>query len=41
MSARIALFMYAAKSPYRDKPHFDGQNVLQNGRTLPYQVRNG
>ena len=36
-----ALFVHAAASPYRDRSHFDGQNVLETGGATPYQVRDG
>ncbi|WP_345814562.1 DUF1501 domain-containing protein [Paraburkholderia sp. PREW-6R] len=38
---RQALFVHAVASPYRDRSHFDGQNVLETGGTSPYQVRDG
>ncbi len=36
-----ALFLHAVASPYRDRSHFDGQNVLETGGTQPYAVRDG
>lgn len=36
-----ALFVHAIASPYRDRSHFDGQNVLETGGTQPYQVKDG
>ncbi|MGI4879727.1 MAG: DUF1501 domain-containing protein [Janthinobacterium lividum] len=36
-----ALFVHAVASPYRDRSHFDGQNVLETGGTQPYAVRDG
>ena len=36
-----ALFAHAVASPYRDRSHFDGQNVLETGGTGPYQLRDG
>lgn len=36
-----ALFVHAIASPYRDRSHFDGQNVLETGGTQPYAVRDG
>jgi uncharacterized protein (DUF1501 family) len=36
-----ALFVHAVASPYRDRSHFDGQNVLETGSTQPYQVKDG
>lgn len=36
-----ALFVHAVASPYRDRSHFDGQNVLETGGTHPFQVADG
>ncbi|MGZ2747463.1 DUF1501 domain-containing protein [Burkholderia stagnalis] len=36
-----ALFVHAIASPYRDRSHFDGQNVLETGSRAPYQVKDG
>ncbi|HEX4695847.1 DUF1501 domain-containing protein [Sphingomonas sp.] len=36
-----ALFAHAIASPYRDRSHFDGQNVLESGGTGAYQVKDG
>ena len=36
-----ALFVQAVASPYRDRSHFDGQNVLETGGTSPYQFKDG
>ncbi len=36
-----ALFVHAVASPYRERSHFDGQNVLESGGTNPYQVKDG
>jgi len=36
-----ALFVHAVASPYRDRSHFDGQNVLETGGNSPYQLRDG
>lgn len=36
-----ALFLHAVASPYRDRSHFDGQNVLETGGSQPYAVRDG
>jgi len=36
-----ALFVHAIASPYRDRSHFDGQNVLETGGHAPYQVKDG
>jgi uncharacterized protein (DUF1501 family) len=38
---RQALFVHAVASPYRDRSHFDGQNVLESGGTAPYQRNDG
>jgi uncharacterized protein (DUF1501 family) len=40
-AAGQALFVHAIASPYRDRSHFDGQNVLETGGTNPYQVHDG
>ena len=36
-----ALFAHAVASPYRDRSHFDGQNVLETGGTNAYEVKDG
>jgi uncharacterized protein (DUF1501 family) len=36
-----ALFAHATASPYRDRSHFDGQNVLESGGSQPYGLRDG
>lgn len=36
-----ALFAHAVASPYRDRSHFDGQNVLETGGRAAYQVKDG
>lgn len=36
-----ALFVHATASPYRDRSHFDGQNVLETGGSHPYAARDG
>jgi uncharacterized protein (DUF1501 family) len=38
---RQALFVHAVASPYRDRSHFDGQNVLETGGAQPYQIKDG
>ncbi len=38
---RQALFAHAVASPYRDRSHFDGQNVLESGGTSAYQEKDG
>jgi uncharacterized protein (DUF1501 family) len=40
-TVREALFLHAVASPYRDRSHFDGQNVLETGGSAPYQVKDG
>ena len=36
----LVLF-HAIASPYRDRSHFDGQNLLENGSTAPYGLTDG
>src|SRR5256885_15331924 len=36
-----ALFVHAVASPYRDRSHFDGQNVLETGGSAAYALRDG
>jgi uncharacterized protein (DUF1501 family) len=36
-----ALFVHAVASPYRDRSHFDGQNVLETGATGAYRLKDG
>ncbi|KQM66676.1 MULTISPECIES: DUF1501 domain-containing protein [unclassified Sphingomonas] len=36
-----ALFAHAVALPYRDRSHFDGQNVLETGGAAAYAVRDG
>lgn len=36
-----ALFVHAVASPYRERSHFDGQNVLETGGSAPYRVKEG
>ena len=38
---REALFVHAVASPYRERSHFDGQNVLESGGSAPYDVKDG
>lgn len=40
-AAKQAVFLHAAASPYRDRSHFDGQNVLETGGKLPYERKDG
>jgi uncharacterized protein (DUF1501 family) len=39
--AREALFAHAVASPYRERSHFDGQNVLETGGDRAYALRDG
>jgi uncharacterized protein (DUF1501 family) len=39
--SKQALFAHAVASPYRDRSHFDGQNVLETGGALPYDRKDG
>jgi uncharacterized protein (DUF1501 family) len=36
-----ATFFHAIASPYRDRSHFDGQNVLETGGSAPYALKDG
>lgn len=36
-----ALFFHAVASTYRDRSHFDGQNVLETGGVSPFVLRTG
>ncbi|WP_028081493.1 DUF1501 domain-containing protein [Solimonas soli] len=40
-AAREALFVQAVASPYRERSHFDGQNVLETGGGAPYTLKDG
>ena len=40
-AAKQALLVHAVASPYRDRSHFDGQNVLETGGALPYRMQDG
>ena len=40
-AAGEASFLHAVASPYRDRSHFDGQNVLETGGSAPYQLKDG
>jgi uncharacterized protein (DUF1501 family) len=40
-AAGQASLFHAVASPYRDRSHFDGQNVLETGGSAPYQLRDG
>lgn len=39
--AKQALFAHAIASPYRDRSHFDGQNVLESGGNRAYARKDG
>lgn len=36
-----AIVVHAVASAYRDRSHFDGQNILESGATRPYADRDG
>lgn len=36
-----AMFVHAVASAYRDRSHFDAQNVLETGGKSPYQLKDG
>ncbi len=36
-----ALFVHAAATTYRERSHFDGQNLLETGGTAPYASKDG
>lgn len=40
-AARQAMFVHAVASPYRERSHFDGQNVLESGGASPYELKDG
>jgi uncharacterized protein (DUF1501 family) len=40
-SARELLVFHAIASPYRERSHFDGQDVLENGSLQPHAVQTG
>jgi uncharacterized protein (DUF1501 family) len=40
-AAGQATFFHAVASPYRERSHFDGQNVLETGGSAPYQLKDG
>ena len=40
-TAKEAVIVHAVASPYRDRSHFDGQDVLENGTTQPAAARDG
>jgi uncharacterized protein (DUF1501 family) len=40
-SSRELLVFHAIASPYRDRSHFDGQDVLENGSVQPHAAQTG
>jgi uncharacterized protein (DUF1501 family) len=40
-ASREASFFHAVASPYRERSHFDGQNVLETGGSAAYQLKDG
>ena len=40
-TARELIVFHAVASPYRDRSHFDGQNVLETGYPQPHAVETG
>src|SRR5487761_146656 len=40
-AARELIVFHAVASPYRDRSHFDGQNVLETGYPQPHAVETG
>jgi uncharacterized protein (DUF1501 family) len=40
-AAKELVVFHAIASPYRDRSHFDGQNLLENGSTAPYGLADG
>ncbi len=40
-AAKQALFVHAVASPYRDRSHFDGQNVIESGGAAAYRIKDG
>jgi len=36
-----ATFLHAVASPYRERSHFDAQNMLETGGQTPYQLKDG
>jgi uncharacterized protein (DUF1501 family) len=39
--AQQALVVHAVATPYRERSHFDGQNVLETGGAQPYAIKDG
>jgi len=40
-AARELIVLHACASPYRERSHFDGQDVLENGTPRPHAVQTG
>jgi uncharacterized protein (DUF1501 family) len=40
-TARELVVLHAVASPYRERSHFDGQDVLENGNVRPHAVQTG
>ena len=40
-SARELIVIHAVASPYRERSHFDGQDVLENGTVKPHALQTG
>ncbi len=40
-AAREAIAFHAVATPYRDRSHFDAQNLLETGGTRPYALQSG
>src|SRR5262249_48646164 len=40
-TARELIVFHAVASPYRERSHFDGQDVLENGNVRPHAVQTG
>jgi uncharacterized protein (DUF1501 family) len=40
-AARELIVFHAVASPYRERSHFDGQDVLENGTTRPHAAQSG
>jgi uncharacterized protein (DUF1501 family) len=40
-AAKEAVFVHAVASPYRDRSHFDGQNILETGGASAYAYQDG
>jgi uncharacterized protein (DUF1501 family) len=38
---KTALAFHAVATPYRDRSHFDAQNIMETGGTRPYEVQSG